>query len=378
MARYKCPCCGAAYNGRKCSSCYYEQFTEEIAHGNHTHKGEPLVVKAPVRQPIPRKDPFGCEPKTRKKTRNKFRRPGLSFLILCLVFLSPILTRLLGAVAMVDDLLSAPEPEPEPGSHWDAEITVPEDSLVLYQDEDFLIAAGWQDGQEFPGDFPVYVRNDSSRDIAVSAREIWVNDYFLEYSYLYCDVQEDTTGMGSFYLEERDRLNTGIGAVQDISFCLNIYDTETYETLVETPMIHLTAAVPEGASLGTEPEGEIIFEQEGIRVKFLGFAYSPDSYDPYAFEDSALLFHIENDTQQHLSFSIEEPSFSGNEVDLFLWSDLLPGTKAVSSIHLYGLDQEGIYSVEDIPQFTFRLRIDDWEDYQFTILTDPITVSVTD
>ena len=67
MAHYTCPSCGERYNGRLCRSCLYEHFTEEISHGNHTHEGEPLVIDAPVRKPIRRKDPFDCEKKTRKK-----------------------------------------------------------------------------------------------------------------------------------------------------------------------------------------------------------------------------------------------------------------------------------------------------------------------
>ena len=35
----RCPCCGAPYNGKRCRECYYEPFTEEIAHGLHTHEG---------------------------------------------------------------------------------------------------------------------------------------------------------------------------------------------------------------------------------------------------------------------------------------------------------------------------------------------------
>ena len=39
MARQLCPSCGKPYNGKKCGNCLYEHFTEEIAHGFHTHEG---------------------------------------------------------------------------------------------------------------------------------------------------------------------------------------------------------------------------------------------------------------------------------------------------------------------------------------------------
>ena len=40
----RCPCCGAPYNGKRCRECYYEPFTEEIAHGLHTHEGSSEIV----------------------------------------------------------------------------------------------------------------------------------------------------------------------------------------------------------------------------------------------------------------------------------------------------------------------------------------------
>ncbi len=76
MGNMICPSCGAPYNGKRCRSCNYEHFSEEIAHGNHSHKGEPLVIDAPVRKPIPKKDPFDCPKKARRK------HPLIRFLIL--------------------------------------------------------------------------------------------------------------------------------------------------------------------------------------------------------------------------------------------------------------------------------------------------------
>ena len=71
MAKRLCPSCGRPYNGKKCSHCLYENFTEEIAHGFHTHEGEPLVIEDAERRPIPTKDPFDCD----RKSKNDHRPP---------------------------------------------------------------------------------------------------------------------------------------------------------------------------------------------------------------------------------------------------------------------------------------------------------------
>ena len=67
MAKMKCPSCGQPFNGKRCRNCMYEVFTEEITHGLHTHEGEPLVIDAPQRRPIRRKNPFVWDKRTRRR-----------------------------------------------------------------------------------------------------------------------------------------------------------------------------------------------------------------------------------------------------------------------------------------------------------------------
>ena len=95
MARCTCPSCGASWNGKRCRSCNYEHFSEEIAHRGHTHRGEPLIIDAPARKPIPTKDPFGCETRTKKTAfprREKKQRPfaGLMTIFLLIYALLPL------------------------------------------------------------------------------------------------------------------------------------------------------------------------------------------------------------------------------------------------------------------------------------------------
>lgn len=59
MEKSRCPACGAPrYRGGRCKECEYRPFTEEIAHNNHYHAGEPLVLKTPPKATRPGE---GCE-----------------------------------------------------------------------------------------------------------------------------------------------------------------------------------------------------------------------------------------------------------------------------------------------------------------------------
>lgn len=103
MARSTCPSCGAPFNGKKCRSCLYETFNEEFAHGNHTHQGEPLVIDAPVRSPIPKQDPFDCPPKRTAPEPSSWQyhrkkalpRPLFILLLLLAIYIFRYIARLL-------------------------------------------------------------------------------------------------------------------------------------------------------------------------------------------------------------------------------------------------------------------------------------------
>lgn len=364
MAKYKCPSCGMPYDGKLCRECLYEPFMEEISHGNHTHTGEPLVVDAPVRKPIKRKDPFGCEKKT--KTKRGSRRFGLAVLLLVLSMLNPMLTFLFEEISETREIVSsfAPEPEPEP-------IALPEDGTVLYDSGDIRIIADWRDGQDFGDGFSVVMQNDSSRNIMVSAMNIVVNDYVLEYSSLFCEATAESLGMGYFYLDETDLRNTQLTSLQDLSFSLMLCDSDSYEILTETETITLYADVPEGAARHSELGGTVLLEQDGIQIRYLG--YAPDPNYPEDFRNGNLLFYLENNTDRYLQCWMPESSLNGEDVDLSLWCELPAGTRAVTSVYLYYLEESGVNSAADLENVIFRLEIDDWDDYDFSLLTEPIS-----
>lgn len=74
MDRNRCPACGApGYRGKRCGSCLYAPFSEEIAHRNHYHAGEPLVTGV---RPSPTVPGRGCSSYPGKRTRS-FSGAGL-------------------------------------------------------------------------------------------------------------------------------------------------------------------------------------------------------------------------------------------------------------------------------------------------------------
>lgn len=360
MARYTCPSCGERYNGRRCRNCLYEHFSEEISHGNHTHKGEPLVIDAPVRKPIRRKDPFDCDRKTRKK------HPFGGFLVLLALIqaMLPLLKE--WGLELEARERSYAQAEAEP-------IGIPEDAMVLYDQDGLTILADWENGQDYADGIPVYAQNGTGKDLTISARDIIVNSYLLEDAYFYCDVRDGTNSFDTFYLQKDMLSLAGITKVESICFHMEIREMDSYETVAHSPRITLQAGSP-GSGEQNLPEGQLLYDQDGIRVSFLG--YQEDEYHPEDISEGLLLFHIENGTERYLQiYTGDSATVGGEQVDLALWCELYPGTKTVSTMYLYDLKELDIENLRDLFPVELTLHFADRDDWDFIRSSGAVTLT---
>ena len=359
MAKYRCPACGQPYDGKKCRECFYEHFSEEISHGAHTHRGEPLVIRGSTRRPVPRKDPFGCDKKTRKKGKNS----AFSIILACLIFFAePVIDLAADLFRELEDTVSAfTQAEPEPA------IRMPEDTMILYQGDGICVRTDWKYHESFGDGLSLWLENFTEGDITVTAREITINGYLMEEASLFCMAGPDQTGWGGLRLEGRALEQAGIGDIRQISFCLELYDSDTYETIDITPQLVLSSD-PDYAPRANDLGGMVLLEQDGLRVTYLGYAPDPDRAEVFAHGN--FLFHLENDSQvcRQVMLSEADPDFS-------FWVELPPHTYAVAECYLYGLAEQGIETLEQVPQLTFRLEYWNRDDANEHFLSEPISVS---
>lgn len=354
MARYKCPSCGERYNGKRCPNCLYEHFTEQIAHGNHVHGGEPLVIDAPVRKSVKREEPFDCEEKTRKGSKFK---PAM---VLAIILIVNSLGNLIFSFSQrMDSGISSVtvQAEREPAPY------VPEDAIHLGSSGEVSVFADWQEGQAFGDGFDIYVLNDSDGEIAVAAQDIVVNGCLMENTFFCCNVYEGegSAGRGTFTLHEEDLRYAGIRDVQTITFKLYAYSLETFETFWESEPITLTASVPENPVLYREQEGLEIYADSDIRVLFLGF--EPFQHDPEKVWMGEFLFYIENAAQEPLNVFPAYVQLNGENFDLFFGTYMPANTRTVTSMYLYALEDTDIQTPEDLKELSFALEMGWGEDY---------------
>ena len=95
--------------------------------------------------------------------------------------------------------------------------------------------------EEFYGQsVQLLVKNDTGRDIIVEAENISVNGYTVD-AWLYDTVCKDTVRFSELDLFASGLQNNGIEAVETVTFTLRILDDATYETIMKSDVLTVSA-----------------------------------------------------------------------------------------------------------------------------------------
>lgn len=360
MATYKCPSCGKPFNGRRCRNCLYETFTEEIGHGLHTHRGEPLVIDSPVRRPIRRKNPFVWDKRTRTG-KSKASWIGV-VLVLVIALAEPVIGGLVNllesagnAVESVVSVQAQPEPEPWPDQALEqSQVALPTDGTVLLDQDGIRVVADWQDGDAFDGQIPIVLENNSDRTVWMTLEDLVVNGFSMQYGDVYVEAAPGQTAEGYFYLDETEVMDAGITQFREISFLLEGVDGDTYETLYTQDVI-LHPQCQEDYVQKVADGGTVLLDLGGVRVLYQGCI--PDDSTPEDPSFGSLRLYLENNTENSLTIYVPEGSVNGKSADLFLWTELQPYGRAIARISLYDVYNLGFTSWSELEQATLSLEV---------------------
>lgn len=362
MARDTCPGCGASWNGKRCRACNYEHFSEEIAHGGHTHRGEPLVIDAPVRKPIPRKDSFGCDPRTRKDSFPRQERKPRPFLGLLTIFLL-----IYSFLPLVRDWGLELEAREEAVR---MEQSLPEDLVPLHEEGPITVSTQPRFLNEFPDSgLRLWVENErKDSDVYLTTKYVMANGFVLPNTALFMECSADSICLDTLYLNDENLRDAGIDRVRELSFVLECLD-ENYTTLFETDPITITR---EFVSVPPEPEfdGTVLIDDGQIRMLDLS------GEEPLKYENGWLLFYVENNTDQFLTMNSLYTTLGGEAVDLFLWCGLPPKSRAVVRMDLVGLEKPDFTTQKEPGNLEMTLQFWDPKDSSSSVKEYTLTISM--
>lgn len=328
----RCPCCGAPYNGKRCRECYYEPFTEEIAHGLHTHEGEPLIIEQPEDRPVRRSVPTRQKECRQYSGRRKKTSPKWLWPIL-------IVTAFMVAQYVLTEFIT--EKVSSMSSLWS------------------------DDGDTYTDEIPVYLRNDSDRDVMLMSSMDCVNGYMTEYRLFLGEVEAGQEEMTSIWVNDTDLESGNIETIGELSFCLEVTDASDYNPLDSTPPITLRADKNNVRSV--ESGGTTVLEEAGITLTYTGS-------EGELCEDGAFRFRVENHSERNIWLYTMETYVNGESADLFLFDELAPDAWGKCEMWLY---DAGVERVRDITSLELVLGVLDHDTDELLLESKRVSIPVT-
>ena len=225
--------------------------------------------------------------------------------------------------------------------------------------------ADWKDGDTYTDEIPVYLRNDSDRDVMLMSSMDCVNGYMTEYRLFLGEVEAGQEEMTSIWVNDTDLESGNIETIGELSFCLEVTDASDYNPLDSTPPITLRADKNNVRSV--ESGGTTVLEEAGITLTYTGS-------EGELCEDGAFRFRVENHSERNIWLYTMETYVNGESADLFLFDELAPDAWGKCEMWLY---DAGVERVRDITSLELVLGVLDHDTDELLLESKRVSIPVT-
>nr|MCR5006292.1 hypothetical protein [Clostridiales bacterium] len=196
--------------------------------------------------------------------------------------------------------------------------------------------------------------NDTDRDVRVSS-ELAAIDGVASDRTFYTLVGAHETVDDVIYIFDNDLTEMGLSEVHEFAFQLRIRDDETYEEIDRSER-YVFQTPSEGSAQHAVPEGTVVYEKDGIRIRRVGVQKDEEQEDRFV-----MRYYVENDSDRDLSlFSQGSLTVNGEEVDSSYGygPDIPAGCDGFIDVVVYDYARE-VRSLEGTIAIT---EFDTWED----------------
>ena len=247
----------------------------------------------------------------------------------------------------------------------ESEVSIEEQ--VLYDEKDIKITAtGMKDGW-MGTELELLIENNSGKGITVQARNANVNGYMVPTT-MSVDVASGKKANDSLTFETSGLKECGIETIAQMEFSFRIFDTESWEDIVNTDVIKLATSAADSYKQTYDDSGNVLMDKEGIRIIEKGLTEDDSFWGP------GIVLYIENNSDRDITVQTADVSVNGFMVDATMSEDVIAGRKAMSAVQFLSTDLEE-NSIEKIIDVELKFNIIDME--SFDDIFDSDTISIT-
>lgn len=226
---------------------------------------------------------------------------------------------------------------------------------ILYDAEGVTITAkSLEEGGIFGPEIQLLIENNSEQDICVQIRNGSVNGYMVDYQ-MSADVPAGKKVNDGISLMQTDLDDAQIEEISALEFSFHIFDSESWDTLVDTEMIELITSESEYEQV-YDDSGDVIYDENQVKIISKGLS------DDGLFGPEIKLY-IENNREEPITVQARDVSIDGFMVDPLLSEELMPGKKSLTEMTFMDseLEENGILSILSVESTFHIFNTDSWD-----------------
>lgn len=237
---------------------------------------------------------------------------------------------------------------------------------VLYDENNIKITAtGMEDGF-FGTELKLIIENNSDKSITVQARNCNVNGFMVS-TMMSVDVAAGKKANDSLTFETSGLKDCGIESIATMEFVFHIFDTESWDTIVDTDVIAINTSIASTYTQTVDDSGDVLVEEGGIKIVEKGISADDSFWGP------GVILYIENNSEKDITVQVRDVSINGFMVDSTMSTDVVTGKKAMSAVQFFATDLEE-NAITDITDVEFYFHISDLESWETILDSDVIII----
>lgn len=219
----------------------------------------------------------------------------------------------------------------------------------------------------FGPEIKLLIENDSAKSITVQSRNTSVNGYMIE-TMMSADVAAGKKANDSLTLLRSDLETAGITTIADIEFSFHIFDSETWDTIVDSDMVRIETSAAEGFTYSYDDSGNQVYNDNGVEIVVKGLSESGSWLGP------AVVVYIYNSGNSDVTVQARDVSINGFMVESIFSSDVVAGKHVIDTITFLSNDlQEN--EIETIESIELSFHIFDMATWDTIVDTEPVTIN---
>ena len=241
-----------------------------------------------------------------------------------------------------------------------------EETVLLDESGIKITATGLEDGW-LGTDLKLLIENNGDKNVTVQARNSSVNGFMVD-TMMSEDVVAGKKANTTLTFSTGGLKEANITTVANIEFAFHIFETDSWDTYLDSAMIVLETSAADGYEQTVDDSGTVFYDTDGIKIVGKGLSTDDSIFGP------GLIVYIENNTEKNITVQVRDTSVNGFMIDPSMSQDVVSGKKAISAVTFFSSDLEE-NGIEDITEIETSFHIFDMDSWDGIADTEAIVIN---